>query len=87
MFWEWNISFLKNKILNLCFRCHILRSYHFVEEVTCISLPIITNGKPLAVIGEFASATGKLMVGKTLDTNGEEITNALIGNDVLAIYW
>ena len=64
-----------------------MKSYHFVEEVACISLSIVTNGKPLVVIGEFASAIGKLMVGKTLDTNGEEITNALIGNDVLAIYW
>ena len=50
-------------------------------------MSIVTNGKLLVVIGEFASAIGKLMVGKTLDTNGEEITNALIGNDVLAIYW
>ena len=32
---EWNIIFLqKKKILNLCFRWHILRSYHFVAEVT-----------------------------------------------------
>ena len=33
--WELNIIFLQNeKILNLCFRCHILRSYHFVAELT-----------------------------------------------------
>ena len=33
--WEWNIIFLRNeKILNLCLRWHILRSYHFVAEVT-----------------------------------------------------
>ena len=33
--WEWNITFLWNKkILNLCIRWHILRSYHFVAEVT-----------------------------------------------------
>ena len=32
---EQNIIFLRNKkILNLCFRWHILRSYHFVAEVT-----------------------------------------------------
>ena len=37
--WERNIIFLWNKkILNLCFRWHILRSYHFVAEV-------IFNGK------------------------------------------
>ena len=33
--WERNIIIVRNKkILNLCFRCHILRSYHFVAEVT-----------------------------------------------------
>ena len=33
--WEWNITFLRNKkILNLCLRWHILRSYRFVAEVT-----------------------------------------------------
>ena len=40
--WEWNIIFLWNKkILNLCFRWHILRSYCFVAEVTfkdCIGI-------------------------------------------------
>ena len=36
---------------------------------------------------KFPSATGKLMIGKTLPANGEEITNAMIGNNVLAIYW
>ena len=50
-------------------------------------MPIETNGKPLAAIGKFSSATGKLMIGKTLATNGEEITNVMIGNDVLANYW
>ena len=52
-----------------------------------ISLPIETNGRPLAAIGKFSSAIGKLMIGKTLATNGEEITNVMIGNDVLANYW
>ena len=47
---------------------------------TRISLPIGTNGKPLAAIGKF-------VIGKTLATNGEEITNAMIGNDILANYW
>ena len=33
--WEQNIAFLQNKkILNMCFRWHVLRSYHFVAEVT-----------------------------------------------------
>ena len=31
---EQNIIFLQKKILNLCFRWHILRSYHFLAEVT-----------------------------------------------------
>ena len=52
-----------------------------------ISLPIGNNGKPLAATGKFPSAIGKLMIGKTLATNGEEFTSATIGNDVLAIYW
>ena len=52
-----------------------------------ISLPIGTNGKPLAAIGKFPNAIGKFMIGKTLATNGEEITNAMIGNPVLTIYW
>ena len=50
-------------------------------------MPIGTNGKPLAAVGKFPSAFGKLMIGKTLAINGEEITNAMIGNDVLASYW
>ena len=41
----------------------------------------------MAAIGKFPNAIVKLTIGKTLDTNGEEITNAMIGNDVLAIYW
>ena len=51
-----------------------------------ISLPIGTNGKPLTAIGKFPNAIGKLMIGKTLAANGVEITNAMIGNAVLAIY-
>ena len=51
------------------------------------SLPIGTNGKPLAAIGKFSSTIGKLMISNTLATNGEEITNAMISNDVLANYW
>ena len=38
-------------------------------------------------VGKFPSAIGKLMIGKTLATSGKEITNAMIGNDVLANYW
>ena len=64
------------KLTGTCLRVH-----------TCISLLIGTNSKPLAAIGKFPSAIGKLMIGKTLATNGEEITNAMIGNDVLANYW
>ena len=56
-------------------------------ESTCISLPIGTNGKPLAANGRFPNTIGKLMTGKTLATNGEEITNAMICNAVLPIYW
>ena len=51
-----------------------------------ISLPIRTNGKPSAAIGKFPSVIGKLMIGKTLATNGEEFINAMIGNDELVNY-
>ena len=49
-------------------------------------MPIGTNDKPLAAIGKLPSAIGKLTIGKTLATNGEENTNAMIGNDVMANY-
>ena len=52
-----------------------------------ISLPTGTNGKPLAAINKFPNAIGKLMICKTLANNGEEVTIAMIGNDVLTIYW
>ena len=54
---------------------------------TRISLPIGTNGKPLAAIGKFSNAFGKLMIGKTWTINGGEITNAMVGDDVLKNYW
>ena len=57
------------------------------RSFTHISLPIGTNGKPLAPIGKFHSAIGKLMIDKMLAPNGEEVTNAMIGNDVLPICW
>ena len=50
-------------------------------------MPIGTDGKPLASIGKFPSAIGKLIFGRTLANNGEEINNAMIGNDVMANYW
>ena len=59
----------------------------FYSCIFRISSPIRTNGKPLAAIGKFPSAIGKFIIGKILATSGEEITNAMIGNDVLAIYW
>ena len=34
-----------------------------------------------------SNAIDKLMVGKTLACNEEGITSAMIGYDVLAIYW
>ena len=64
----------------------ITRKLPFSQQEPCKSLPIGTNCKPLAAIGKFPSAIGKLMIGKTLATNGEEITNAMISNDVLANY-
>ena len=52
----------------------------------CISLPIGTNGKPLTATGKFLNAIGKLMIGKILAINKEEITKVMIGNDVSAIF-
>ena len=57
------------------------------SPLTRISFPIETNGKALAATGKFSSAIGKLMTGKTLATNGEEITDIMIANDVLISYW
>ena len=65
----------------------ILWSLFLLRLLFCISLPRGTNGKPLPAIGKFPSAIGKSMIGKTLATSREEITNAMIGNDVLTIYW
>ena len=50
-------------------------------------MPIGTNGKSFADVGKFSSAIGKLMIRKTLANNREDITNAMIGNYVLASYW
>ena len=47
----------------------------------------MTNRKPLAAIDKIPNAIGKLMMGKTLASSEEEITNAMVGNDVLAIHW
>ena len=41
----------------------------------------------MAAIDKFPNAMDKLMMGKILASNEEEIANAMIGNDVLAIYW
>ena len=45
------------------------------------------HGKPLTTMSKFPNATGKMMIGETLVSNGEEITNAMIGYDVLTINW
>ena len=55
-------------------------------SVIHISLPIGTNGKQMTAIDKFPSVIGKLMIAKTLAGNGEEITNAMTGNDELANY-
>ena len=60
--------------------------FAYFLTISCISLSIGTNGKPLEAISKFPNVIGKLMIDKTLAVNGEEITNAMIGNDVLAIY-
>ena len=77
---------------SFCYRCIFFLLQSFLLNIvfsitTCISLPIWTNVKPLATIGKFPNAIDKLMIVKTLTTNLEEITNTMIGNDILAIYW
>ena len=51
--------------------------------VTHTSLSVKTNGKQLAAIG---NAIGKWVIDKTIASNGEEINNAMIGNNVLVSY-
>ena len=77
-----------------CLRPEVILSRSYLRNccirwspLTRISFPIETNGKALAATGKFSSAIGKLMTGKTLATNGEEITDIMIGNDVLISYW
>lgn len=55
--------------------------------MTRISLPMEASGKPLAAILKSPNVINKLMISKRLANNGEKITNAMIGNDVFAIYW
>ena len=50
-------------------------------------MPTETNRKPLAAIDKIPNAIGKLMMGKTLASSEEEITNVMVGNVVLAIHW
>ena len=52
----------------------------------CTRILVAIGTRTLAA-GKFPNAIGKLMIGKTLAANGEEITNAMIDNDVLAYYW
>ena len=59
----------------------------YIYKFTHVSLPIETSSKLLAVVGKFSNAIDKLMVGKTLATNVEEIINATIGNDLMAFDW
>ena len=58
----------------------------YVMCANCRTLAMVNHWQLLS-ISKFPSASGKLRIGKTLATNGEEITNGMIGNDVLANYW
>ena len=61
IFWEWNIILLCNKKnFNMCLKWHILRSYHFVVEVTFkkiilawIKANLLENPFNIAKIQEF----------------------------------
>ena len=50
-------------------------------------MPIGSNDRSLGAIGKFPSVIGNLIIDKILDTNGKEVTNLIIGNDVLVNYW
>ena len=41
----------------------------------------------IGAICKWLAAIGKLMIGITLATNGEEITNAMVGNDISVNDW
>ena len=67
--------------------CEDFKSYGVcLSPPAHILSPIGTNGKSLAAISKFPSAMGELMIGKTLATNEDEITSAMIGNDELENY-
>ena len=59
--------------------------FSFIEKRSCILLSIESNGKPLAAIIKFPNAFGKLIIGTLLATNEGEVSNTMIGDDVLAI--
>ena len=63
--------------------CYSLAFYFYKLKERAYSY-IIAN-RNLVAIDKFPSAIDKLMIGKTLAR--EEITNAMIGNDVLTNYW
>ena len=65
----------------VCF-LYMQKLYILYFSNSCISFPVGTND-----INHWQLLVNFLMTGKTLATNGEEITKAMIGNDVLAIYW
>ena len=61
--WEWNITFLRNKkILNLCLRWHILRSYRFAAEVTFIFHKTVTKKGSLSSQSSGTKPAGKVWV-------------------------
>ena len=67
--WEQNIVFLRNtKILNLCFRWHILRSYRFEAEVTFKQIIFINVFKKRVKYQSFKKNFQKLVKVK-LDDN------------------
>ena len=50
----------------------------------CLGQPL---SLPIGAIGKWLAAIGKLMTGVTLAAKGEEITNAMVGNDISANDW
>ena len=79
---------VRNANINARNRCHWkaiskLPQHSFIKTfvATHISLSLGTNGKPLTAIDKFPKAIGKLL------RNGVEITNTMIGNGELEIYW
>ena len=60
----------------------------FAKDVTTVEKIFFAKRHFLiGAICKWLAAIGKFMIGITLATNGEKITNAMVGNGISANYW